>query len=256
MTKTQSKSRTTRLTKSDHAAIQATISPIPGLLKTPQEWAVEFGGARDRTVASFVAFGRLLTQGKAAMNHGEWLLALDLAQIDVREAEKCMRIANHAVLSNPANFPNLPDARSTLNVLSGLQDDVVTELIADGTVHPRVTCRDLKVAIDGPPEPTKWTVPQLVNDAVMTFFGGNFDDFSDDGTNQVWRRRYEVVTLMSTVTTASNQFHNLLREHPACFLLGKHGIPERALVVFYQGERYDEFVATFGEIGTVVWAHD
>jgi hypothetical protein len=246
--------RRRRTTKSEHAAIATTMDPMPGLVKTVPQWAEEFRASRERTVAAIVDLGKLLIEGKAAMAHGQWQIALELAGIDVREAEKCIRIANHAVLANPSNFTLLPDARSTLYELSGLQPEVVSDLIGAGVVNPRVTCKELKVAVAGTAsEPRKWSAPRPITDAVATFFGGSGIDHVEDGAGFTWRRDDETVTLLPAATTG-NRFHNLIRNGIACFALGKQGVPERALVVFYLGSRRDEFVAAFSWLGVVVEA--
>ncbi len=253
-TGTRTTARRRRTTKSEHAAIAATMDPMPGLLKTAQQWAEEFRASREHTVAAIVDLGKLLIEGKAAMGHGEWQLALELADIDVREAEKCMRIANHVVLANPCNFTLLPDARSTLYELSGLQAEVVTDLIGAGVVNPKVTCKELKAAVAGtePEPPRKWSAPRSVIDAVGMFLGGGIDH-GEDGAGLSWSRDDETVRLLPADTTG-NRFQNLIREGVTCFALGKQGVPERALVVFYLGPRRDEFVAAFGWLGVVVEA--
>ena len=45
-----------------------------------------------------MAFGRCLNEGKAAMEHGEWGRALNLAGVEEREAQQVMRIAKKPAL--------------------------------------------------------------------------------------------------------------------------------------------------------------
>ena len=176
---------TRRLTKAEEVEIQASMDPLPGLLKPTEQWADEFRVSRGLVVEAYrrsneaiVAFGRCLNEGKAAMEHGEWGRALNLAGVEEREAQQVMRIAKKPALSNPANFPVLPCAISSLNYLAGLQDDMVEELITSGVVHPDVTTEELKQKVRGQTaqQESRWSnPPENLTKTVTEFYGGTID---------------------------------------------------------------------------------
>jgi hypothetical protein len=251
MTSTTTESIRRPSTKSEHSTIAATMDSFPEL-PTAEEWAEKFRIGRERNVGAIVAFGKLLNDGKAELfGHGQWLPALKLADIEEREAQRYMRIAANAVLGDPTNSPHLPCAVSTLNFLARLQTETVQDLLASGTIHPRVTEKEIRAAVNGPtqPNPKTWDAPPHIAETVATFFGGATDCNDGRGTKE-WRRDDEAVVMMPA-STHTNGFHNLLRKGVACFVLGKIGKPPSAVVLFYLGERRDEFTAAFGEMGTI-----
>jgi hypothetical protein len=259
----------------------------PLSLDIARRWARKFSAGRDQAVESIIAFGQLLTEGKTELDHGEWLFALETAKIDPREAEKCMRIANHPVLSNPSNLSNLPSALSSLDYLSGLTaEGVDVQALLDS--HPKATKKQLKVAVEGPPVKERWSTPPLgVIKTVAAFFGGAIDytadnieqlskDWSGRGafvnppeigephiTNDwvtkskaEWHTgRVDEVVLWLPANTWTNWFALLLGE-PSCsawFSVGKlGGCP---ILVAYLGERRTDFTCAFKVLeGTVVRA--
>ena len=155
------------------------MDPLPQL--TVERWAELFRGHRGIGIEAIIDYGRCLIDGKAFLGHGRFEEAIKLADIGKQEAEQCMRIARHPVLSNPCNYTVLPSARSSLNLLAGLQNAaMVDELITAKVVTPNVTTKELREAVNGPPEPKRWSTPSAgITKVVTDFFGGTLDMMID-----------------------------------------------------------------------------
>jgi len=269
--------------------------PIPS---QPSDAAVHWGkrlsDARRDMTGGIVEFGRLLNQAKEELlahhGHGEWLNALAIAGIDEDAAGQYMRIARHPVVGNSDNFRNLPDARSSLYHLARLQPEMVTELIASGVVHPGVTTKTLKEALE-PSKPKKvpprWTqATPFLMDAVKDFYGGTIDTLAnrEDHLGQVWTGRVFVnppgdarwiertagqwvfraktdfregmvseVLLFLPGAKWTNWFHVAVVERcdiNALFPLGK--LAGTDTILLYLGHRHDEFATAFRQVGECI----
>jgi hypothetical protein len=278
------------------------VALTEGRPQTVDEWVRGIRLRQRRTVAAVVDLGKYLIKCKAALAHGQWTQALELAEISLRVAEMFMTIASDPVLANPSNHSALPLAYNTLYDLSKLQAETLEDGITTGWVNPSLTQKALKEKLGGPTKPrlNEWRTPPSVIETVREFFGGTIDldpcsnshdkpsvpahlyfTAADNGLTKEWRGKVfvnppiadritqawvgkakvewrnghvdEIILLLPAVTW-SNWFHVLLRESPACFLQGRlheSGIP---LVLFYLGERREEFTDAFDHLGTVAEA--
>ena len=240
----------------------ATVSDLNARSKRLiRDWAKQFRASHGRTVRGIVEHGALLNKGKEALGHGNWTKALEAAGLNDRTAQEYMRIANHAVLANPRNFSVLPSARSTLYDLSGLQAEFVQDLLNENRVNPNITRDELAEMVNPTPEeeepkplakkrePKGLTWPTSVDATIRTFFAVGFDCDATDPDEVVWRRDDETIAFRAPQTD-SNGFHNRISRGAMVFFpLGQK------FVLFYEGERRDEFAAAFGEFGilAVAW---
>jgi hypothetical protein len=118
---------TAPVSKSQHAAIAATMEPFPQLEQADDErlahWVARLSGARGRTHGANVEFGQELNDAKRDLfQHGQWLPALKMVGINMDKAQNLMAIARNAVLSNSDNFQYLPHAVSTNVTLAQLPE--------------------------------------------------------------------------------------------------------------------------------------
>ncbi len=104
-------------------------------------WAQKIAQLTGRTVGAFVELGRVLLEAKDAIPHGGWLALFEngLTSLSLREAEKLMKIAGHPVLSNSANWSNLPGAQQALLALSRLSPTDLEIAIEEQKVKPTTT---------------------------------------------------------------------------------------------------------------------
>jgi hypothetical protein len=125
-----------------HAAVLPCITLSPG---TEEEWAEAIRHDLATGTASYINAGRKFIQAKKALkktNGGSFIhLVTVLLGYDLDTAERWMEIARHPVLSDSATLRNLPTAWTTLYQLSHVPPKLLLKYIADGTVHPQLTCR-------------------------------------------------------------------------------------------------------------------
>ena len=249
--------------------------------------------AADRRYAGrHIGYGKALNKIKDACieahGHGKWLPLLESSGVDVREAQKCMRVANNPVLSNASNLPFIPSALSTQDFLAGQDQGVVQDLFDSKAIHPGTTEEQAKELILGPaekPQAVGWKPPTGVMDAAAKLFGvkkakevGEFrgqmtkvawkgacvawPPLSGRGVDDWWGHFWEgwhsgaldqAIVLTHLNIAPTPRFTTTARSAAAlCFLLGKLGVPERALVAFYFGDKREDFDALFTELGMVL----
>jgi hypothetical protein len=124
-----------------HAAVLPCVTPSPG---TEEEWAEAIRHDLATGTASYINAGRKFIQAKKALKktNGSFIhLVTVLLGYDLDTAERWMEIARHPVLSDSATLRNLPTAWTTLYQLSHVPPKLLLKYIADGTVHPQLTCR-------------------------------------------------------------------------------------------------------------------
>ncbi len=92
------------------------------------------------SVDAIVQVGRLLTDAKAALPHGEFgtLIERELP-FSARTAERLMRIASDPRLSNPTTLSLLPPHWGTLYELTKLSDPMFKRLIDEAVICPELT---------------------------------------------------------------------------------------------------------------------
>jgi hypothetical protein len=124
-----------------HAAVLPCVTPSP---ETEEEWAEAIRHDLATGIASYINAGRKFIQAKTALKktNGSFIhLVTVLLGYDLDTAERWMEIARHPVLSDSATLRNLPTAWTTLYQLSHVPPKLLLKYIADGTVHPQLTCR-------------------------------------------------------------------------------------------------------------------
>jgi hypothetical protein len=79
------------------------------------QWAARISAAWHQSVTSIIETGRLLTEAKAALDHGEWLPMVE-TDLPFRRntAQRLMKIAADSRLANRAHVPLLPPSWGTL----------------------------------------------------------------------------------------------------------------------------------------------
>ncbi len=115
------------------------------------KWQIIIEDAWGRTVEAIIGLGRLLNQAKAELGVSykelEKRLSLSPGKISM-----LTRIANHAVLSNPDNYPKLPSGYNILYQLTQVQDQILQEKIMAGDINPKLTlskAKSLRTQIEG-----------------------------------------------------------------------------------------------------------
>ena len=101
------------------------------------EWVARISACWRASVEAILEVGRLLTEARSALGHGEWegMCERELP-FTPRTAQMLMAIAKDPRLSNPKHVSLLPPAWGTLYELTKLDDDQFEEKVADGTIWP------------------------------------------------------------------------------------------------------------------------
>jgi N6-adenosine-specific RNA methylase IME4 len=101
------------------------------------EWVARISACWRASVEAILEVGRLLTEARSALGHGEWegMCERELP-FTPRTAQMLMAIAKDPRLSNPKHVSLLPPAWGTLYELTKLDDEKFEEKVADGTICP------------------------------------------------------------------------------------------------------------------------
>jgi len=99
-------------------------------------WSKLITGAWRRGFDAVIETGRLLTESKAELEHGEWLKMAETLPFKRNTAERLMAIAADERITNRAHAPLLPPAWTTLYELTKLDDQQFEAKIADGSIRP------------------------------------------------------------------------------------------------------------------------
>jgi hypothetical protein len=119
--------------------------------RSVEEWVAVITDDFNRTIEGIVAAGRHLKEAKDQLDHhGEWLPVLERLKIGERYAQMQMKIAANEILANPNHWFVLPPSWRTLYELSTLPAEVLKTRIADGTITPEFTRKDV-AALKGRP---------------------------------------------------------------------------------------------------------
>jgi hypothetical protein len=120
-----------------------------GAVLIPRERRVEFWANRiaakwQASVRGFLECGRLLQEAKADLVHGEFerMVERDLP-FGSRTAQRLMAIAKDVRIANPTFASLLPGSWDTVYELTKLKDGDFHQSIADGSIHPEMTKRDV-----------------------------------------------------------------------------------------------------------------
>lgn len=114
--------------------------PSDGTL-TAAEYAERITVCWQKSVASVIEAGRLLTDAKAKLPHGDFS-KLKLPFSD-RTAQMLMRIAAHPVLADPKHVSCLPASWGTLYALTQLPTAEVELGIKNGTINSEIERKDV-----------------------------------------------------------------------------------------------------------------
>jgi len=103
--------------------------------------------ASNKQVESIIETGRVLIEAKEQLGHGRFgdmfKQKPKVVPFGWSTADKLMKIAEHPILSNSENFPKLPPSWGMLFQLTTLPDDVLLAMLADGTIHPELECKEV-----------------------------------------------------------------------------------------------------------------
>ena len=114
---------------------------------SPEEWASRVTSAFTTSVSSIIEVGRVLRAAKRDLGHRRFLSIFKgrpgAVQTPVpfgeRTAQLYMKIAGHAILSNPKCISHLPPSLGTLAELARLEPVTVESYINLGRIHPEMT---------------------------------------------------------------------------------------------------------------------
>jgi hypothetical protein len=108
------------------------------------QWAARISAAWQQSVTSIIETGRLLTEAKAALDHGEWLPMMESdLPFQRNTAQRLMKIAADSRLANRAHVPLLPPSWGTLYELTKLDDDTFDQKLRDGSINPEMQRKDV-----------------------------------------------------------------------------------------------------------------
>jgi hypothetical protein len=107
------------------------------MLAPTTDWARRISEAWRASLQAVFETGRLLTQAKAALDHGEFgtMIENDLP-FGARTAQMMMAIASDARLTNPKHVSHLPPHWGTLYELTKLDDEQFEAGISKGVIRP------------------------------------------------------------------------------------------------------------------------
>lgn len=110
------------------------------------ELVAQIEGAWDKTIQDFIEVGRLLKRAKDKLGTTYEQLVRRLP-FSSSQAGNFVRISEHCVLSDPANWNALPKALNTLYHLSRLDASYVQEAIRSGDISPDTTLSQAKALV-------------------------------------------------------------------------------------------------------------
>jgi len=108
------------------------------------EWASRIAACWRASFNAILEVGRLLTEAKAALPHGDFGTMIDTElPFGASTAQRLMAIAADPKLSNPAHVQHLPPHWGTLYELTKLPEEQFDARIKDGTIRPDMERRDI-----------------------------------------------------------------------------------------------------------------
>jgi hypothetical protein len=126
-----------------------------GKLSKPraEKWADEICTQLGKSVESIITAGRLLTQAKADLPHGEWLRIFndELVPFDARTAQRLMAIAANPELSNAAHASLLPPSWTSLYELTKVEPDTLHNALRDRVITPDMKRSDVAALLPAKP---------------------------------------------------------------------------------------------------------
>jgi hypothetical protein len=107
----------------------------------PNEFVARINAAWRASVQSIIEAGRLLIEAKAQIEPGHFQEMLRELPFSPTTARKLMSVARHPILTT--NVELLPPYWRVLYELSIVPDNVLRAKIADGSLTPKITARDI-----------------------------------------------------------------------------------------------------------------
>lgn len=110
-----------------------------------KDYVKRIGAALGTAVESFIAVGKVLTEARNNLPHGQFedMVVTDLG-MDPSTAQRLMKIAAHPVLSKPAHGQDLPPSWRTLYELTKVPEPKLLAKLKDGTINPQMERKDVK----------------------------------------------------------------------------------------------------------------
>jgi hypothetical protein len=113
------------------------------LNKLMNDLAAKANAAWRQSVQSVIECGRILSEAKRKVGHGNWMTFVEKLDFTASTAERLMLIASNRVLSNSAHVQNLPRSWGTLHRLTCLEDSDLDELLKDGRINSETERKDV-----------------------------------------------------------------------------------------------------------------
>lgn len=110
---------------------------------TSHEWAARIGAAWRQSLDSILLAGRLLSEAKEALAHGQWLDMIEELAFGSRTAQRLMQISADPRLANSTHASHLPPHWATLYELTRLDDAQFDGALASGTIKPDMQRGDI-----------------------------------------------------------------------------------------------------------------
>jgi hypothetical protein len=113
--------------------------------KTRAEWAELARGFQRKTVEGLIGLGKTLIKAKADLEYGEFGAMLrDDLKIEVRFAQRVMKLARNRYFAKASNLTHLPTALSALCELSDVPEDDLEAGKQSGAINPHMTAKQAK----------------------------------------------------------------------------------------------------------------
>jgi N6-adenosine-specific RNA methylase IME4 len=111
-------------------------------------WASRIAAEWRRSLSAILEVGRLLTEAKDALPHGEFGAMIESElPFGARTAQMLMTIAADERLSNPKHASHLPPSWATLHELTKLPDDQFAAALRDNVIRPDMERREIAQTI-------------------------------------------------------------------------------------------------------------
>jgi hypothetical protein len=117
------------------------------------EYLQRLDAIRIAGVEAILQRGEILIEAKERLDHGEWQTFCKGLPFTQRHAHRLRKIAAHPVLADRTCHVHLPDRVALLAALARLDVALLTEAIAAGQIHPRLTRVDVRTLVGKPEVP-------------------------------------------------------------------------------------------------------
>ncbi len=172
--------------------IQAAQTVLPSGLHTRWDYAEQINEEWRKSVESSVEIGRLLSESKRELDHGEFeKMVDDDLPFGQRTAEMFIAIHHDPVLSNTNHGSLLPSSWRTLYALTRLPDDTKQQYLDEGIITPETQRKDVEkwlgnrdIGVLMSSQSNEWYTTQDIIDTVIDVMGGiDLDPCSNSHTN-------------------------------------------------------------------------